>query len=207
MNEKNDKVKNILLVILAVAIVALSIAYALLSTTLIINSQTIVKGNQNNWKVEFVETAESPNKTCVPTGNATVTAQPTINSTSFTGLAAEFKSPGDSVVCKWNVENNGEIDAFLKTFIKPTDNDLVCSGSGSSQSSDESIVCGNIHYTLTYDPSGAITPGDSSTGDALNSGQERGLILTIKYDDNASTLPENDVTVTGFDTTFIYEQK
>ena len=210
MQQKNEKVKNIVLIVLLVSVIALSIAYAALSATLTINATGIVKGNGNNWDIEFVKTAtdsDATHMTCVAGGYATVTTQPTIISTSFSGLRAEFKTPGDSVVCKWNVENNGQIDAYLKTLTKPTDAQLVCSGSGASQSADEAAVCGNIHYTLTYDPSGAITPGTSSTGDALNPGQDQGLILTIKYDENASTLPANDVTVTGFDTIFLYEQK
>jgi len=210
MNTHNEKVKNIVLAVLLVAIVALSIAYAALSATLIINSQGIVKGGTNNWKVEFVKTAtevDAAHMTCVPTGYATITTQPTITSTNFSGLAFELKAPGDSVVCKWNVENNGQINAFLRTFTKPNDNELTCTGSGDAKTADETLVCSNINYTLTYDPSGAITAGDSTTGDVLNVNQDRGLILTITYGNNQSSMPQNDVTVTGFNTTFIYEQK
>jgi len=205
---KNERTKNILLAVLLVAVVTLTIAYAVLSATLTINTTAIVQGGSNNWKVEFVKTAteaDAAHMTCVASGNAEVTTQPTINSTSFTGLVATFKAPGDSVVCKWNVENNGSIDAYLKTFTAP--GTLSYEGTGTSKTSDEAAVNGKIQYSLTYDPSGVITGETSSTGDALNHSQDRGLILTITYDANATTLPVNDVTVTGINYTFLYEQK
>ena len=201
----NERQKNIVLAVLLVAVVTLTIAYAALSATLNVNGTAIVKGNQNNWKVEFVKTADdsdAAHMTCVPTGHATVGTQPTINSTSFSGLVANFQAPGDTVVCKWNVENNGSINASLGTFTKPTDAQLTCTGTtGDTKTADEAAVCNNIHYTLTYDPSGAI-----ATGNTLNAGQDRGLIMTITYDSNASALPTNDVTITGFNTTFVYNQ-
>ena len=110
---KNEKSKNILLAVLLVAIVTLTIAYAALSATLTINATAVVKGNANNWKVEFVKT---PATTCVASNYASVETQPTISATAFTGLVAHFKAPGDKVTCTWNVENNGQIDAYLKTF-------------------------------------------------------------------------------------------
>ena len=210
MQTQNEKRKNVILAMLSVAILALSIAYAALSATLTINTQTTVKGNTNNWKIEFIKTAteeDASHMTCVATGNARIITQPTIISTSFTGLASELKTPGDSIVCRWNVENNGQIPAFLKTFTKPADNELTCTGTGDAKTQDENVVCSNIRYTLTYSTGEPITAGDSSTGDALNVNQDRGLILTIKYDENASALPTNDVTITGFDTAFLYEQK
>ena len=44
--EKNTRTKNILLVVLLVAVLTLSISYAALSQNLYINSQAIVKGKQ-----------------------------------------------------------------------------------------------------------------------------------------------------------------
>lgn len=191
--EKKGKIQDIALIILLVAVITLSIAYAVLSTTLTLSAQATVKGN-TNWKVEFVDVSGA-NDICIASGNAQVKTQPTITSTAFTGLAVDFKTPGDKVVCKWNVENNGSVAASLKTFTKPS------TYSYSGASGDVSKVNGKINYTLTYDPSGAIAEGD-----ALAVNQDRGLILTIEFDSNATELPAADVVVTGFDTTFLYEQ-
>ena len=199
---KNERTKNILLVALLVAVVTLTIAYAALSATLTVNGTAVVKGGASNWKVEFVK---KPATTCVASNYATVTTQPTINSTSFSGLVATFKSPGDKVTCTWNVENNGTIDAYLKTFTKPSSYEYA--GTGTTKTADENIVKNHITYTLNYSGGGTITGGTSTTGDPLNASQDRTLVLVLEFDPNVTALPTADVTVTGFNTSFLYEQK
>ena len=192
--EKNSQYKNIVLGVLLVAVVTLSIAYAALSQTLSINGQATVKAG-TNWNVGFVKTGTT---TCTGSGYATVTQQPTIIATSFTGLKVDFKAPGDKVTCTWNVANNGTINAYLKTLTKPS------TYSYSGASADVQKVNGNIIYSLTKSNGTAI--GTGKTNGALNAGSTLALKLVIEYDSNAQELPADDVVVTGFDTTLIYEQ-
>ena len=200
--EKKGKIQDIALIILLVAVITLSIAYAVLSTTLTLSAQATVKAS-TNWNVQFVDVSGA-NDICIASGNAQVKTQPTITSTAFTGLAVDFKTPGDKVVCKWNVENNGSVAASLKTFTKPS------TYSYSGASGDVSKVDGKISYTLTYSDDTAITAGDSTTGNSLPADAttgKKGLKLVIEYSSSATDLPAADVVVTGFDTTFLYEQK
>ena len=51
--EKNTRTKNILLVVLLVAVLTLSISYATLSQYLYINSQATIAGRSSSWDVKF----------------------------------------------------------------------------------------------------------------------------------------------------------
>ena len=205
---KNEKSKNILLAVLLVAVVTLTIAYALLSTTLTINAQATVKGA--NWDVHFqnksgvspVCTASSRDGAASTT--ASVTQPPTIDSTSFTGLEVEFRLPGDKVVCTWQVTNAGSIDAKLATFTKPSTYTYTGQASDSAvKTADEGKVSGHINYTLTIDGNAPVAGTDVLPA---TSGNTKDVVLTIEFDPNATQLPTNDVIVTGFDTTLVYEQ-
>ena len=200
--EKNGQTKNIVLAVLLVAVVTLSIAYAVLSATLSINAQATVKGA--SWDVEFQQKGEgaictASSKDGAAATTATVTNQPTITATSFTGLTADLKLPGDKVVCTWQVANKGSIDAKLATYTAP-----VLSLDGAT--GDVSTVTGKVNYTLTI---GGATPAanrklakatDSSTPTTED------VVLTIEFDPNATALPAADVTAKVASTTFVYEQ-
>lgn len=189
--EKNNKIKNVLLGILLVAVLTLSIAFAALSATLTINAQATVK-NGTAWSVKFQEKS-GQSAICVASSNASVKTQPTITSTSFSGLVAEFKAPGDKVVCTWEVTNAGSIDAKIATFTK-----------GTPTSSDASVTS-KINYSLTYNTESGTAVAKDDTLPATT-GNTKTLVLTIGYDSSATYIPSTDVVVSGFDTTIIYEQ-
>lgn len=111
----NEKTKNIVLAVLVVGIIGITVAYALLTQRLVIenNSATISKAN---WDIHF---ESSTPVTAVATSlgdtqTATVDSQPTLTATTISGLQATFKKPGDNVAYKFNVVNNGDINAKLK---------------------------------------------------------------------------------------------
>lgn len=196
--EKNGKTKNIVLAVLLVAVVTLSIAYAVLSATLTINAQATVKGA--NWDVEFQKKGDgavcvASSKSGAATTTASVTQDATITATKMDGLEAELKLPGDKVVCTWQVINKGGIDAKLATYNAPV---LTYTGA----EADKTIVSGNTTVTLTV---GGDTPAVGRTLPATT-GNTEDVVLTIQYKENATALPANDVTVKASSTTFIYEQ-
>ena len=199
--EKNGKTKNIVLAVLLVAVVTLSIAYAVLSATLTINAQATVKGA--NWDVEFQKKGEQSDPVCVASsksGAATTTAQvktdATIAATSMTGLTADLKLPGDKVVCTWQVINKGTIDARLATYTAP-----VVTYDGTTDA-DETTVRNNTTVTLTIDGQEPVQGRKLPA----TSGNVEDVVLTIQYNENATALPSSDVIVKAASTTFIYEQ-
>lgn len=208
--EKNTRTKNILLIVLLVAVLTLSIAYAGLSQYLYINSQTVVGGSSTNWDIKF--TAAN----CSGGGYATVTNQFSgTNTTVLQGMTGTVRAPGDSINCDITVQNAGQIDATLSTFTLQ-DGTLTYTGSGESKTTDEGLVNGKLAYSLTYDSSDTMAPsgipdgtntGTATVNDDLPHGQSRNLKLTITYPLSETSMPTNDVAVTGFKTTFLYVQK
>ena len=196
--QKNERSKNILLLILVVALVSLSIAYATLTQQLYFTSQTTITGQSAGWDIRFTQA------NCQGIDHATVTQGFTINATYLSGLISRFNAPGDSVVCNIKVRNNGSINAKLSTFTLQ-DGGLTYTGSGTNKTADETLVNGKVQTSIVYglgDPQAGMTP---TTDDTLPAGTERDLVLTITYPSNAG-LPDNDVLVSGFKTTFLYIQ-
>lgn len=197
--EKNGKTKNIVLAVLLVAVVTLSIAYAVLSATLTINAQATVKGA--NWDVKFQKkVAADPvcvasSKSGAASTTASVQTDATVTATSMTGLQADLRLPGDKVVCTWQVTNDGSINAKLATYTAPV---LTLDGA----EGDVSKVTGHINTSLTV---AGATPVN---GDKLpaTTGNTKDVVLTIEFDPNATQIPTNDVTATVASTTFVYEQ-
>ncbi|MBR5369775.1 MAG: hypothetical protein IK137_00555 [Bacilli bacterium] len=210
--EKNTRTKNILLVVLLIAVLTLSIAYAALSQTLNINSQAVVKGKNSVWIVKFTAA------TCTAHGYAVVDTQfsPT-TTTDLSGLTGTLKAPGDTIVCELTVSNQGIVDATLSSFTLQQGNLSVVGTTGAAtKTADETLVGNNFTYSLVYasdDTYHGQQPG-SVTGaaqgvdpDFLEHGTSRNLTLTIGYS-NASgvDLPTADVTVSNIHTQFLYVQ-
>ena len=196
--QKNERSKNILLFVLIVALVSLSIAYATLTQHLYITSQTTVIGQSKGWDIRFTAV------NCQANGNATITQNFTMNATDLSGLVTRFNAPGDSVVCNIKVRNNGTINAKLSTFTLQ-DGSLTYTGTGANKTEDEQTVNGKIQTSIVYglgDSQAGLTP---STNDTLPIGVERDLVLAITYS-SAAGLPDSDVAVSGFKTTFLYVQ-
>lgn len=197
--QKSDRSKNIMLIILMISVIALSIAYATLTQYLYINSQTIITGQSTGWRVEFTAA------TCHTTGTASITQDFTINATNLSGLKSRFDTPGDSVVCNIKITNNGAINAKLSTFTLQ-DGSLTYTGSGTNKTADEQLVTGKLQYSIVYDTTDVNAGLAPQPNDTLLSGASRDLVLTITYPSTETTLPDNDVRITGLKTTFLYIQ-
>lgn len=196
---KNEKTKNILLGVLLVAVLTLTVAYASLSANLYVRSTGKVEGASTNWKVEFTEVS------CTASGYAAVTHTLDLNATELSGLIATFKAPGDSVECTFNVENKGQIAAKLQAFTAQGGT-LTYTGTGTTKTADEQLVNGKIVYSLVYGSTDAKAGQAPAANDALAVGQSRPLKLTMTYPSTETSMPQNDVTVSGFESTFLYVQ-
>lgn len=196
--DKNEKTKNVLLIILLISLISLSIAYAVLTQYLYINSQTTVGGASGGWKVEFTSAS------CQAVGNASIIHDFNFDSTNLTGLEYKFIAPGDSIICNITVANHGYISAKLSSFIMQ-DGQLNYLGSGTNQLADETLVNGKIQYSIVYAQGDARAGQVPATNDPLPAGTSRNLVLTATYPGTAD-LPHKDVVVSGFKTTFLYVQ-
>ena len=110
--KKNEKSKSILLAILLVSLIAVSIAYAILSQNLYINSQTIIAGQSSGWDIRFTAA------TCHATGSAGIQHDFVMNATVLDGLIARFNAPGDSVELMITTFGSGEVTIYSDKKLK-----------------------------------------------------------------------------------------
>lgn len=190
--EKQRNSKRIAIIVLCVAVLGLTVAFAAMSTQLTIGGTA--KMDTARWSIKFANlNLESK------TGNASVVKAPDLTDTHIGDYEVTLTKPGDSVVYTFDVVNSGDINAILGTFTKQAT--PTCTGvSATSATADAGIVCGNLTYSLTYTDTGAAV----TEGDTLDGGATKNMTLTISYDGN--TLPKDDVTITGLDITMIYNQ-
>lgn len=201
--EKNKSYIIVGILALLVSVAAVSIAYAALNSTLEINGEATVLAS--SWKIKYANLAAA-----VVTGDAVEVTAPTINTndTKVGDFSATLKSPGDSIKYTFDVVNDGTFDAEISSFTMPTP---VCTGKSTDatkKAADETNVCNNIEYTLTYSDGTAVAVGDTLANKDAATGHTRGLILTLRLKDTmtAAELPSDDVEISNLTITTIYAQ-
>ena len=202
-----------LLSILIVSLVALSIGYSALSSTLKINGVASV--SSMSWRVEFQNLGEA-----VLTGNAQKISDPVISTdkTELKSYNVNFLDPGDSITYTFQIANNGTIDAKLSEIVKEN---ISCEGYGSDEQAakDATNVCANLEYSLKYneeeehfDNAGSTTNFSNNTevNDLLRAGEVKDMVLTLKYKSpiDGATIeePKDDVSISGLGITLTYSQ-
>ena len=219
----DNKVKNVLLLVLAIGLIGMTGAYALLSQQLQIRATGSVKGASWDVHIEnltgpsyssakYGSTSESTGAT--GTAAASVTQTPSVKTTSIEGLAVQFTKPNVSVSYTFDLVNAGTLDAILDSYYiaaKTGDHAFTCTGTGDNAVADAELVCNNLTYTLKYTDGGADVAATNTLDKATVSGNtstptRRNVTLTLTLADMA-TLPTNDVTVSGLNVDFNYVQK
>lgn len=187
----NKKVLQIVsMVVLFLAVVGISIGFAMMSTQLSITGT--VKVVPATWDIKFLQDYSfSDNDT-----DADETGTPTITDTTITGYEVTLTKPGDKGTYLFTVKNNGTINAKVSTVTLGSTLTVV----GSSQS-DEDIVRANLIYNVTWSDGSTIAAGDE-----LAAGAQRDVRIDVEYSSAATQLPQDEVTVTGRDLTILFVQ-
>ena len=192
----DNKVKNVLLLVLVIGLVGMTSAYALLSTQFNINSTAKVTGA--TWDVHF-DNLQDPTVTgTFNTARATDAAEAPASISGLTtinNLHATFNEPGGSVSYEFDVVNGGTLNAELVSFTKP---EPTCTINGTT---DASFCSNYITYTLVQKNGSAIANGHTL---AANSTQT--WVLTISSSLDQAHWPANDVTVSGMNISFSFQQ-
>lgn len=145
----SEKGKNILLGVLIVGLVAMTVAYAALSTTLTINGSVTVP--TTTWDIHFANVSDATGtaNTLGGTNEGRVATLGTLDSNSnnttgvtFSGLEISLAKPGDWAQVNFDIVNAGTIDAKLGSFTK------TIQKQGSQTESSEDTYDG-ITYTVT----------------------------------------------------------
>ena len=206
MNDKGFKIG--VLVALIAMIVVVGVGFAAFTTTLNINGTAKVEAS--SWDIHF-EKCPATEPYCLATTNSqvgsgvksttVVNVEPKLTDTTISDWDVTFKTPGDTVVYKFNVVNGGSFDAKISTFALPTP---TCTGTGENADVDAENVCKHLEYRLTHD---AVIP-DVKVGNSLNKGTSDMYELTLKYKDDvtAAELPKGEVTISNLGFSIVYTQ-
>lgn len=193
MGSKENRVRNVVLGVLAVSLIGLTIAYAQLTQRLNINGTA--KSKSNTWDIHF------ENLKSTVTGNAVLSQDNPLtivsNSTTISGSVGNLSLPGDSIVYTFDIANKGTISAQLSA--DPIISTPECS---SNDETGATIVCENVIYTLTYADGSKI-----KTGDILEKGEKKAAKLTLSLKNSMSAVPSAEVDITNIAAVLNYNQK
>ena len=207
----NTKTKNILLIVLGVAVVGMTVAFAALSSQLKIQGTASVPNV--NWNIHFQNWDDNTEDTVTYGGNthqntavfpaaSTLTKTLSPNITKVDGLNVTLYQPGDYASYTFEIINEGTIDASLDNFT----HNLTCA-SGND--------CSHLSYTVECVDSqnNNVLTGNPTL--AKNGGLAY-CTLTVTYTDqtnqNSGTAGSNQVYTQSaasatLDATWVYVQK
>ena len=191
----NNKVQNIVLGVLAVALIGITVAYATLTQQLKINGTATVKAG--TWDVHFENLQGSVTGSAVlDTSTSKLGIQ--TGSTTISGKLGTLSKPGDSITYTFDIVNKGNIPAILSSA--PTISTPSCSAK--SNDAGATTVCGNLTYTLTYSDGSTIAKNDTL---AATSGKKTAK-LVVTYKSTATSVVNTDVEVSNIAATLHYSQ-
>ena len=171
MRKLKNHINQKLIAIAVLLLLAISIGYAALSTTLQINGTANIASN--SWLVYFTNVQ-------VTTGSSTATQVPTTSGTSTTNLTWEvnLNTPGDFYEYYVDVKNDGTIDAMIGSL------------SNTSLTTNQAKY---LNYNVTYDDGATIEQYDK-----LDANETVTLKVRVEYktDLNPENLPTENTPVT-----------
>ena len=177
MGNKKKKERGVLL-LLVVAVLIMTVGFALYSTTLNINGSVTVKGSP--WNVHYDSTYGTSGITTT-TGSVTATsAVVNTNDTNF-AFTVTLAKPGDFYEATLQVKNEGSMPAILKT--------VTMSGVPAANQA-------YLAYTVTYGINSYTSTTTGLSNTLAASGTEL-VKVRVEYltPANQSDLPTTDVTV------------
>lgn len=190
--QKKKFVQNITIIVLAVAIIVMSVGYATYYTPLEIKGTTTIE--EATWDVHFADPVQSA---------ATTVASDLITPASLNGgtkLTFGVEIPlGNVYEFTAKVKNAGTFNAKLSDAV------LTAAKDGGAAQSVDGLVFTNDNGSLTY----SVTWADGSainTNDVIEAGKEKTIKVRVEYKDdtaegfNAGTRVETQTAVTAGET-------
>lgn len=161
--KKSKDQKNIVIVVLLVAVVFMSVGYAALASQLNINGTAAIK---SNWDVKFTSISEG---TAVGSATNKTPASTTVTTATFD---VELVSPGDSMTYELVVKNNGSLDAKLDSITGiPTDLSGAIKYTVTGVAKDDTLSAGEsktITIKVEYDGNVTSQPSEDQLSKELN---------------------------------------
>ena len=186
---KNNKKITLIIVFLAVALVTLTIGYAVMSSNLKVDTSAMV--TPASWKIHFIDSSSEVN------GSANVTGLPEITDTTELSYNCTLTKPGDKCTVKATIKNDGDINAKLSLITK-----LEPTYTGSDE--DVALMKENTVYQVKYNNIDSSTI--LSKNPTLYPGVEAEVTIVFGYKAGATTLPSSSVNFSNIGVQLLYEQ-
>ena len=187
----SEKTRNIILIVLAVCLIGITVAYATLSQNL--NISGVAKVGKTSWNIHFTKVLTPKAEGYAEGGKATLNS----DSTVLTVSEGILKVPGDTITYVFDVINEGDLDAEVETVLTTID-----SCKASDDTTDVTMYCDKIKYDLVYqDTKEAVKKNDK-----LLKGESKTLNLIITYDKNKelTSLPNTEIVLSNITSTINY---
>ena len=185
---KNKKI-TLIIVFLSVALVSLTIGYALMSSNLKINTTGMV--TPASWRIHFIDSSSTTQ------GSATVSGLPEKTDTTELSYNCTLTKPGDQCKVDATIKNDGDINAKLALITK-----LDPTYTGKDE--DIALMKENTVYNVKYNNIDSSTI--LSKNPTLTPGSEATVTIVFGYKREATTLPSNTISVSNLGVQLLYEQ-
>ena len=207
--------RNLLLIILVIAVSFMTVGFAAFSSELTISSSAIVKPDASAFRVVFSSSGTeylTNEVSGTATGDATAYKANIANdgdSPTIKNLTATFTGPGESVKYEFYVYNSGAYIAYL-TDIKFNNVDgeslpKVCTAIDSSSVTETLMnnACNDISVTVDIGDNSVTNSTSMISGNSLDKNAFKKVTVTIKYEDNGNR-SDGDFKVEFGDIKFTY---
>ena len=187
---RNERTRNIILIVLAVCLIGITVAYATLSQNL--NISGVANVDKTSWNIHFTNVLTPKVEGQATGGKAVLNDGKTVLTISEGTLSA----PGDKIIYTFDVINEGDLPAEVETTLTQMEDCKAEDGS------DVSIFCNKIGLDLVY----AETNTKVQKSDRLLSGETKTLNLIITYDKDKllTTLPTSPIVLSNITSTINY---
>ena len=176
---KTKNLEDIILLVLAICLIGITVAYATLSQNLDISGVATVK--KGEWNIHFTKLLTPKSEGDATAGKAVLNGDSTVITISDGILSA----PGDKITYEFDVINEGDIDAEVELTSTQMKNCRAENGT------DVTNFCNKIEFELFYKD----TKTPVAKGDKLLGKEEKTLNLVITYDKNRdlTSLPTSPI--------------
>ena len=187
---RNERTRNIILIVLAVCLIGITVAYATLSQNL--NISGVANVDKTSWDIHFTNVLTPKVEGQATGGKAVLNSGSTVLTISEGTLSA----PGDKITYIFDVINEGDLPAEVETTLTQMESCKAENGS------DVSMFCNKIGLDLVY----ADTKEKVQKSDRLLSGETKTLNLIITYDKDKllTSLPTSPITLSNITSTINY---
>lgn len=187
---RNERTRNIILIVLAVCLIGITVAYATLSQNL--NISGVAKVDKTKWSIHFANVLTPKVEGQATGGKAVLNSESTVLTISEGTLSA----PGDKITYTFDVINEGDLPAEVETTLTQMESCKAENGS------DVSMFCNKIGLDLMY----ADTKEKVKKSDRLLSKEKKTLNLIITYDKDKllTTLPTSPIVLSNITSTINY---